>query len=62
MNAFDQFLADARGELAGARCGVEPVIDVADVMYVCREMVPRATRSRSLIRPSGHDETLSSTG
>ena len=36
MNAFDQFLADAREELAGA-CWRQPIIDVADTMYVCKK-------------------------
>jgi hypothetical protein len=56
MNAFDQFLADTREELAGARWR-QPVIDVADVMYVCREMVRGPGGRIHCIRPSGHDET-----
>ena len=36
MNAFDQFLADTREELAGVRWR-QPVIDVADTMYVCKK-------------------------
>jgi hypothetical protein len=35
-NAFDQFLADAREELTGARW-LQPLIDLTDVMYVCRK-------------------------
>jgi hypothetical protein len=36
MNAFDQFLADTRGDPAGAHWR-QPVIDVADTMYVCKK-------------------------
>ena len=36
MNAFDQFLADTKGDLAGTRWR-QPVIDVADTMYVCKK-------------------------
>jgi hypothetical protein len=36
MNSFDQFLADAREELAGTRWR-QPLIDVADTMYACRK-------------------------
>jgi hypothetical protein len=35
-NAFDQFLADAREELA-RKCWLQPLIDVADIMYVCKK-------------------------
>jgi hypothetical protein len=36
MNAFGQFLADTREELAGTRWR-QPIIDVADTMYVCKK-------------------------
>ena len=36
MNAFNQFLADTREELACTRWR-QPVIDVADIMYVCKK-------------------------
>jgi hypothetical protein len=36
MNAFDQFLADTREELACTRWR-QAVIDVADTMYVCKK-------------------------
>jgi hypothetical protein len=36
MNAFDQFLADAREELAGKRW-LQPVIDVADIMCISKK-------------------------
>jgi hypothetical protein len=36
MNAFDQFLADTREDLAGTRWR-QPVIDVADIMQVCKK-------------------------
>jgi hypothetical protein len=45
MNAFDQFRADMREELAGA-CWGQSVIEVADTMHVSRNG-SRATASRS---------------
>lgn len=36
MDAFDQFLADTREELACTRWR-QPIIDVADTMYVCKK-------------------------
>jgi hypothetical protein len=36
MNAFDQFLADTREDLACTRWR-QPVIDVADTIYVCKK-------------------------
>jgi hypothetical protein len=36
MNAFDQFLSDAREELAGA-CWLQPFTDVADIMFGCKK-------------------------
>jgi hypothetical protein len=36
MNAFDQFLADTRGAPASTHWR-QPVIDVADTMYVCKK-------------------------
>jgi hypothetical protein len=35
-NAFDQFLADTREELASTRLG-QPLIDVADTMVACKK-------------------------
>ena len=36
MNAFDQFLGDAREELAGA-CWHQPFIDVAEIRFGCKK-------------------------
>jgi hypothetical protein len=36
MNAYDQFLTDTREELAG-KCWLQSLIDVADIMYVCKK-------------------------
>ena len=36
MNSFDQFLADTRGDPGGERWR-QPVIDVADTMYICKK-------------------------